>query len=187
MRSNDKLGRHSAPRPGMARVAIWTAILGSALSGPLCGAEQTVDQRLTVLEQQVRALTQRLKAVEGRTATPAGNPEHQVQDVVWSFDAYLDSSPFKVTYKRFERKSGKVELLLQITAPLERPDVWTGVGRPVPIGLTLRTVGGAEGRAGFTLKRGGGVDPGAFLHVQAQIDPARAAAAGQLIIGHLDR
>lgn len=175
------------PRPGIVRGAILTAILGSAFPGPLCGAEQRVDERLTVFEQQVRALTQRLEVIEGGTATAAGDAEHEVQDVMWSFDAYLDASPFKVTKKRFERKSGGVELLLQITAPLERPDVWTAVGRPVPIGVTLRSVGGAGVRAGFTPKRIGDVDPGAFLHAQARIDAAQAVSAGQVIIGHLDR
>jgi hypothetical protein len=161
-----------------------------AISVPAASqADQTVEQRLRELEQQVEALTRRLEMVEQRPAAPASAPAVSAmtaEGVVWTFDDFVNDSPLKVTHKSLDKESGTIDLLLLITAPLPDPDAWTGTGQPIPIALRLRSADGTEARTDFRLERGSRLEPGAHLHVRAQIDPVQAAAARQLLIGHRD-
>jgi hypothetical protein len=147
-------------------------------------ADQSVEQRLHELERQVEALTRRLELVEQRPTTPAPVAAQRADGVVWTFDDYVNASPFRVSHKTFDKQSGTIDLLLRITTALTDPTAWTGAGRRVPIALTLRSADGTLARADFVLQRGSRLEPGANLHVRTQVDPATAAAATQLVIGH---
>ena len=148
------------------------------------GAAQGLDERLLQLEQQVRALTSRIEALEGGTAAQAQDGQVASDGaVVWTFDDYVGRSPFRVAYREIDPQQGRVELLLEITAPLADSEHWRAVGGQVPIGVRLRAADGKQTEQAFRLRRGGRLDPGAYLHLEASVDPARAAATRQLIVG----
>ena len=56
----------------------------------------------------------------------------------------------------------------------------------MPLAVTIRTADGTEHHSVFKLARASRLEPGAHVHVQADLDPAQAAAARQLVIGHTD-
>jgi hypothetical protein len=152
-------------------------------------ADTVIEQRLEALERQVETLSSRMQAIERNASVSAQPPQAaalSTDHVVWTFEEYVDASPFKVSHKSFDRKSGSVELLLLITAPLEQPDRWSKVGRSVPIALRHRAADGTEGTAKFSLKRGTRLEPGARLHIGTQLEPAMAASAYHLKIGRTD-
>jgi len=149
------------------------------------------------MEARLRTLSDRIDLLERRAATAAANntaisagTDHATSataaGIVWTLDARVTDSPLRLTHKEFDRNRGRVDLLLQITAPLEHPERWDEVGTEVPLMLRLRGADGVELAQAFTLARGNRLDPGAFVHLIADIDPARAAAAGQLIIAPAD-
>jgi hypothetical protein len=166
--------------------------------------------RMRELEAEVTRLVARVDALERRLATPVADPAGAsgmggaagvpaapvftppalddsgvlVPDdgLVWTFDPFADGSPLAVTYQGLDRAAGRVDLLVRITAPLPDPAAWGKVGAPVPLRLISRQADGAGTAAAFMLARGGRTDPGAHLHLTATLDPARAAAARQLLI-----
>ena len=160
--------------------------LAAALVPLTCAADRDLEHRLADLEQQVQALTLRLQVLEQRSAaTPEALPAAislPAEGIVWTFDDFVSASPLKVTPKAFDKKTGRIDLLLQITAVMPDPGAWSGAGRPVPLALTLRGAGGADARAVFTLVRSSSLEPGAHVHLQAQVDPVQAAAAHQIVI-----
>jgi hypothetical protein len=149
-------------------------------------AEQGTEQRLQALEERVRALTGRVENLE-RAASPAAQPVRgpglPADGAVWTFDDYVDASPFKVSYKSFDRATGRVELLLQITAPIEQPELWSETGRSVPVALRYRAADGAEGASVFALVRASRLEPGSRVHLRALVEPALAASASHLSVG----
>ena len=106
--------------------------------------------------------------------------------MVWKLNPGVIDSPLRVTHKEFDRSRGRLDLMLQITAPLPEPQRWGTVGNEVPVELRLRAADGADYVQALTLARGNRLEPGAFVHLHADIDPARAATAGQLIIEPAD-
>jgi hypothetical protein len=150
--------------------------------------QQAMAERVLQLEAQVRALTERLSALEhgGTQASAAGAVDGQVivadSGVVWLIDDYVSSSPFRVTHKEFDATRGRIELLLQIAEPLDDPTQWRTANAEVPLAVTLRGAGGEEARQRFVLGRGTRTEPGSHLHLHADIDPAWAAAARQLVV-----
>jgi hypothetical protein len=172
-------------RRNMTTAATFLAACLTAPSAAL--AEQTMDERLLQLEAQVRALSDRLNALEHAapaSASVAAEGQVVVGDagVVWLIDDYVSKSPFRVSYKAFDRTHGRIELLLQVTAPLDNPSQWSSKGAEVPVAVTLRGAGGEERRKQFVLGRGTRAEPGSHLHLYADIDPAWAAAARQLVV-----
>lgn len=159
--------------------------------------------RMRELEAEVSRLVARVGALERRLAAPvagpagfggaAGAPAAPVLDdagvplpddgLVWTFDPFVDGNPLAVTYKGLDRAAGRVDLLVRVTAPLPNPAAWSTVGAVVPLHLNSRQADGGGTAVGFVLARGGRTDPGAHLHLTATLDPARAAAARQLLIG----
>ena len=166
-----------------AGAALTIAALGTT---PWCAsaADPMIEQRLQTLEGQVRGLIRRIEQIEQAASAPAAQGTTVADGIAWTFDEYVGTSPFEVSYKSFDRKTGAVELLLQITAPLDRPDLWTEAGASVPILLRHRAADGTEGTTPFSLVRLSRLDPGARLHVRARLEPARAAAASHLSIRH---
>jgi len=164
-----------------------TVALSLLLSLPAAtGAAQGLEERLLQLEQHVRALTSRIEVLEGGTAAQGKDGEAGTDEtVVWTFDDYVGRSPLRVAYRAIDAQQGRVELLLEITAPLADPEHWRAVGGQVPIAVRLRAADGTETEQAFRLRRGARLDPGAFLHLEARVDPARAAATRQLIVGRM--
>ncbi|MGB5736483.1 MAG: hypothetical protein WBM40_18780 [Thiohalocapsa sp.] len=145
-----------------------------------------MDQRMLELEARIRTLSERVDVLERRAVTAETGAESAMargaDGVVWKLDPGVTDSPLRVTHKTFDRKRGQLDLMLEITAPLQQPQRWGAVGSPVPVRLRLRAADGDEYVQALTLARGKRLEPGAFVHLHADIDPARAAAAGQLII-----
>jgi hypothetical protein len=165
-----------------AVLAVWLPASTIVLAG------QSMDERVLQLEAQVRDLSDRLNALEqaGAPASASGAAEEQVvvgdAGVVWLIDDYVGKSPFRVSYKAFDPTHGRIELLLQVTAPLDNPSQWSSQGAEVPVAVTLRGAGGEEAQKQFVLGRGMRAEPGSHLHLYADIDPAWAAAARQLVV-----
>jgi hypothetical protein len=177
-------------------IALPTLSLAQQLQDQPPPAQEPIEQRMLDVEARLRTLSDRVDLLERRavtagvpTATGAGTGQAtgaNAAGVVWTLDAQLTDSPLRVTHKEFDRDRGRVDLLLQITAPLQDPEHWDAVGSEVPVMLRLRGADGVEQVQAFTLARGNRIEPGAFVHLIADIDPARAAAAGQFIIAPAD-
>lgn len=194
-RRANRCRRRGATGWALAGVAL-AGIAGSAIAEPVAEpsagqaagpiaepmAGQALDGRIMQLEAQVRALLERVQALEASAAVPVVASAAD-DGVVWTFGDPVDGSPLKVSYKGLDRNAGSVELLVQVTAPLADPAAWTA---SPPLRVTLHDVDGGSTEARFALVRGSRVDPGAHLHLRATVDPARAAAARQLVIGGAD-
>lgn len=156
-------------------------------------AQPSMDQRILELEARLQVLSERIDLLEQRPATdgPSTPPSAQLgadstsadaSGVVWTLGTRLADGPWRITHKAFDRGRGRVDLLLQITAPLQDPEHWAKVGGEVPMLLRMRGAYGIEHVQALTLARGNRLEPGAYIHLQADIDPARSAAVGQFII-----
>ena len=152
---------------------------------------QEVEQRVQQLEQRYRDLLERVEIMESTTfGVVAEEADLRVPGedaVVWTFDDYLDKRPFKVLYKSLDREDGQIELLLQVTGAVPDANAWTGKEKEVPVAVTLRTAAGRETHATFKRQRGNRVDPGANIHVRADIGVEQAALARQVIVQHVSR
>lgn len=178
----------------MRRPGIWSAVtlITLGIAQPLMAdTEQQLRERVQQLEAQLRTLSSRVEALERRaiTADQGGAGTSATADaagdaggVVWSIDDGVADNALRMSYKEFDRSRGKVDLLLEITAPLKEPRRWNRAGQEVPIRLRLRSADGTESLQALTLARAGRIEPGAHLHLRAEIDPAVAAAARQVII-----
>jgi hypothetical protein len=155
---------------------LLAALAGFALPGS-AGAEQTPEERIGRLEAQVRALTERIAVLE------AGDSSAAAGDVVWQLDEDLRGRTFRVVHKALDANDGRVELLLQVTAPVPAPERWMQ-GGPAPIRVTLRAPNGSEKRLYLTLIRGASFAPGKHLHLLAELEPAVAAGTTEILIEH---
>lgn len=182
-----------------ARRVEWiiTLLMAALLAAPPAAAMggkpalEDVEQRIKQLEQRYRDLLERIEIMESTTfgvvaeetdpSAPGGDA------VVWTFDDYLEKRPFKVLYKSLDREDGQIELLLQVTGAVPDANAWTANDKTVPVTVTLRTAAGRETHANFQRQRGGGVDPGANVHIRADIGVEQAAMARQIVIQHLSR
>jgi hypothetical protein len=140
------------------------------------------DPRLEALDARIDSLTARLDLLEQRrqsdkpapnTATDRTGSEPAIQ---WRFGPGLDGIPLLVAEKTFDRRRGRVEILLQIKAALTDADDWsTQPGQSVPAQLTVKDVTGAVvSDRSMTLLRGASHEPGAFLHLAAELPPQSA-------------
>jgi len=176
-------------RAGPARAARLPGIIALALLAlaPAAGsAEPRADARLSALEARVAELEARIAALEQRDQARDSGEADPDTGLVWTLADDPALGAFRISYKQLDAGTGRVELLLEITAPLEDPARWAGPGvapgTPVPLQVRLRSPDGRETIAPLTLIRGTSADPGARLHLGASVDPAPAAAARQLII-----
>jgi len=158
-------------------------ILAGIVSLPsLALAESGLDARVLALEAQLRTLTARIEALEQRGDAGESAAQGDEGGIVWTLGAIVAGEPFRITHKQLDARHGRLDLLLEITAPLGEPRLWVDVGKAVPLAVTLRDAEGAASVHRFTLTRGSSTEPGGRLHLTTEIDPARAAAARQVII-----
>jgi hypothetical protein len=142
--------------------------------------------RLETLEQRVDDLMRRLQQLESGTGPSVStSAPPKAGDIHWAFDAALSRGPFNVTHQSFDRGSGRFDVLLKIVAPIPDPLPWqVEAGAPVPV---VAKVGLADGTASetlvFRLARGPKLDPGAVLHLEAQVPPEQAGAISGLSVG----
>jgi hypothetical protein len=157
-------------------------LVGLVLLPSTALAEPSLDARVLALETQLRALTARVEVLERRGGE--GEPAAQGDEggIVWTLGAIVAGEPFRITHKQLDARGGRLDLLLEITAPLGEPMLWVDVGKAVPLAVTLRDADGVASVHRFTLTRGSSTEPGGRLHLTTEIDPARAAAARQVII-----
>jgi hypothetical protein len=145
-------------------------------------AEQTPEERIELLEARLQALSARVAALEATADQPAAAERGEV---AWLLGEDLRGRPFRIAHKALDVDGGRLELLLQITEPVPGTERWLP-GGPAPIRLTLRAPDGAERHLYMTLLRGASFEPGKHLHLLAEMDPAVAAAASQIVIEHAD-
>jgi hypothetical protein len=154
------------------------ALVGVALPAT-AAAEQLPEVRIERLEAQVRALTERIAALEAEQSPAAPG------EIAWQLDQDLNGRTFRVVHQALDADDGRVELLLQVAAPVPVPEHWMQ-GSPAPIRLTLRAADGSEQGLYMTLIRGASVEPGKHLHLLAELDPAIAAATSLILIEYAD-
>jgi hypothetical protein len=166
------------------RIAIEVLVLPACLLAPAPGAaDPALETRLRALEAQLRTLTARIEALENRTTGgAAAAADDDPGAIVWTLGDIVAGTPLRITHKQLDVDGGRLDLLLEITAPLPEPARWTGAGVEVPLIVTVRDADGAASIHRFRVIRGTSTEPGARLHLRTDIDPARAAAARQLII-----
>jgi hypothetical protein len=152
-------------------------LLAAAVALP-AAAEQTDAARIELLEAKLQALTERVAALEADRGQPAAA---RGGEVVWLLAEELRGRPFRIAHKALDVDDGRLELLLQITEPVPGADRWI-LGGPAPIRLTLRAADGRERLLYMTLLRGASFEPGRHLHLLAEMSPAAAAAASEILI-----
>jgi hypothetical protein len=175
--------RHLAPI-GFSALVLSGLVLAATPSTGQAADPTPETSRLQALEQRVDDLVRRLQQLEsgaGASAPAAPKPG----DIHWSFDAALSRGPFNVTHQSFDRGSGRFDVLLKVVASIPDPRPWqVAIGSPVPV---VAKVGLADGTASeslvFRLARGPKLDPGAILHLEAQVPPEQAAAISGLSVG----
>ena len=155
------------------------------------GTPADLSVRVLELEGRLERLTRRLEVLEAAQANAAG-PDTQMRsgkDLAWQFDGYTGESPFKVSQQELDRKSGKVDVLLQVVAEPQDGETWRAVepGAPLPLEVTATLSGGAlQGPVPFVLKRKTGLDVGRQVHIHAQLPEGDAKAIRRLVVRHLD-
>jgi hypothetical protein len=144
-----------------------------------------MEPRLERLEQRVQQLTRRLEALE-RASGHAVEPDatsSKVAGPTWTFEPPLDGSELRVLHQGLNPKTGVVDLLIRVEAPLKEPHAWGQTGAEVPIAITVDDGSTAPAAVAFKLVRGRSLEPGSSLHLRARIPVARAAKAGEIRVG----
>jgi hypothetical protein len=169
-------------------------VLVPALSLVLAPAAQGIDTdaRVEALEARLESLTRRVAALEAvlkDTAPEGTGAPTQSGEPVWELDDYTGNAPFRVLHHSLDRNTGRVDLLLDVTA--EIPDLarWEALAAGDAVPLTLAVEPGSDqgsdqGEVPFTLERATHYAPGARVHVGAAIPPQRAATARVLRVSH---
>lgn len=169
---------------GPLGLALWV------VAGPAPADEIATETRIDGLEARLEGLSRRVQALEtllkesgpgvGGVAAPKGEPS-------WELDDYSREAPFQVIQRSLDRETGRVDLLLSVTAPIPDAALWTSLekGSPVPLLVTPDLGDGvAASPLPLRLERGKRLEPGARLHVSAQLEPSVAKRVRQLRIGH---
>ena len=176
--------------------ALITALLVPAAgwaqeASPPPGPATDLSLRILELEGRLERLTRRLEVLEAAQANAAG-PDTQMRsgkDLAWQFDGYTGEAPFKVSQQELDRRSGKVEVLLQVVAEPKDAETWRAAepGAPLPLEVTATLSGGAaQGPILFVLKRKTGLEVGRQVHIQAQLPEGDAKAIRRLVVRHRD-
>jgi len=146
--------------------------------------------KLLELEARIDQLNRRVEVLEaGAVAGAEGGPGVRMgKDLAWHLDSYLVDSPFKVSQQELDRKTGRVDLLLNLVANPADGDLWRAAqtGDPVPIEVTANLAGGgAIGPVAFILHRRTSFDIGTHVHVLAQLPVEDPKAIRRLSVRHM--
>lgn len=162
-----------------------------ALTFPVtpCLAQGDPAAKLLELEAQIDRLTRRVEVLEaGALAGADGGPNVRTgKDLAWHLDSYLADSPFKVSQQELDRKTGRVDLLLNLVAEPADGDLWRAaqIGDPVPLEVTATLAGGGTvGPIVLSLHRRTSFDIGTHVHVQAQLPVEDPKAIRRLSVRH---
>lgn len=178
-----------APEPG--RSILGTLCLPLLFcAAPLAAEEIDPETRIDGLEARLEGLTRRVQALEtllkesglgnAASSAPKGEP-------IWELDDYSREDPFQVIQRTLDRETGRVDLLLSVTAPIPDLADWAKLekGAQVPLLLTLDLGDGqAASHLPLRLERATRLEPGSRLHVSAQLEPSVAKRARQIRVGH---
>lgn len=161
-----------------------------ALAGPLAAGDIDPQMRLDGLEARLEGLTRRVQALENllrgsgsaETAAPSVKGEP-----IWEPDEYSGGNPFQVIQTNLDPESGQADLLLEVVAPIPDLPAWAAVprGDAVPLILTADQANGGPATAvRLRLERATRFDPGARLHLSAQLEPEIARRVRTIRITH---
>lgn len=176
------------PRPWALGTLCLPLLLCAA---PLAAAEIDPATRIDGLEARLEGLTRRVQALEtllkesgpgnAGNSAPKGEP-------TWDLDNYCRENPFQVIQRNLDRATGRIDLLLSVTAPIPDLADWIKLekGAPVPLRLTLDLDDGqAASPLPLRLERAIRLEPGSRLHVSAQLEPSLAKRVRQIRVGHV--
>jgi hypothetical protein len=158
-----------------------------ALAGPLAAGDFDPQMRLDGLEARLEGLNRRVQALESLLRESGSAPPSVKGEPSWEPDEYSGSSPFQILQTSLDRESGRAELLLEVVAPIPDLAAWAAVPRGDAVPLIL-TAGQANGRpataVSWRLERATRFDPGARLHLSAQLEPEIARRVRTIRITH---
>ncbi len=140
--------------------------------------------RLAMLEARTELLTKRLDHLEQAApstdqlgaATTAAAATRADSGIAWRLGAGLEGDPLRVAAQTFDQRRGRIEVLLEIQAPLPDADAWPRQpGRQVPVIVIARDNSGAvAAEQALTLMRGPSQEPGAYLHLGTELSEQTA-------------
>ncbi len=145
-------------------------------------------ERIDALEAETARLASDIARLQRPEPPPAAEAdsssgtEHQNSAPNWRLGAGLDGKPISIVEKTFDKASARVEALVRIEAPLADLAAWPSQpGQPLPILLEARDIGGGIAlQQPMTLLRGTRLEPGAYLHIGADLPPEVASRLGLL-------
>jgi hypothetical protein len=148
------------------------------------------DTRLEALEARLESLTRRVAALEEllNDAPPdqLGAPR-QSGEPAWELDDYTGNAPFRVLHRSLDRDTGRVDLLLDVTAPVPDLALWDSIAAGDPVPLVIAIEPGQEiGETPLRLERATRFDPGARVHVSTELPPGQAATVRVMRVSHRD-
>ncbi|MBK5969465.1 hypothetical protein CCR91_11990 [Thiorhodovibrio winogradskyi] len=166
-------------------------MLVAALLMQACGRDtNALETRLVALEARLERLAIEVEALREPPSSAPNTPAATApavaggreETVAWRFGPNLDGDPLRVAAETLDRARDRVELLLEIKAPLGAADAWPRQpGQPTPLVVIAKDNGGAViAETPMTLLRGSRLEPGAYLHLGAQL-PAQAGTRVNLI------
>lgn len=161
-------------------ILILVVLVAVMLLAPGGGGDaRRLEARLVALEAQTDGLRAELEQLRQQLAddsAPAA-AAGRAGEVSWRFGPVLDGEPLRVAAETVDQAHGRVELLLEVMAPLADAAAWPQQpGRAVPLVLIARDGGGGLiAEVPLTLVRGARPEPGAYLHLAAELPEDRAA------------
>lgn len=154
-----------------------------------CHAQGDPAAKLLELETRIDLLTRRVEVLEaGALAGADGGPGVRMgKDLAWHLDSYLVDTPFKVSQQELDRKTGRVDLLLNLVAEPADGALWRAaqIGDPLPIEVTAMLAGGGTvGPVAFSLHRRTSFEIGTHVHVLAQLPVEDPKVIRRLSVRH---
>ncbi|MCF8004522.1 MAG: hypothetical protein K9L32_10010 [Chromatiaceae bacterium] len=173
-------------KPAILFVVLLFAVILNQLFNRT-GADPDADlvTRLAQLEARTELLTKRLADLEqaAQAAVPSTNQPATTtaatskdSGVDWRLGAGLQGDPLRVAAQTFDQRRGRIEVLLEIKAPLPDADAWPRQpGLQVPVVMIARDSSGAvAAEQALTLIRGASQEPGVYLHLGAELSEQTA-------------
>lgn len=170
-------------KPAILFAALLLAVLLiQSFSRTSADLDPDLAARFARLEARTEQLTNQLARIEQAAqaspptdqpaaATPATTATSMGSAVDWRLGAGLQGDPLRVAAQTFDQRSGRVEVLLEIEAPLSNADAWPRQpGLQVPVIMITRDSSGAvAAEQPLTLIRGPSQEPGAYLHLGTEL------------------